>query len=120
MNYVAGAGSNAPSWAFGAGMPMGGGGLQNPARQLGGGGGGGNVSFAQSLSGSQPATPLDLSYVLSTTPPPCRLSNIAFAPSFLPILAFLVVSGLSSSWLPRPKRDLDLSRDKHKSCRPQT
>lgn len=29
---------------------------------------GGNVSFAQSLSGSSPATPLDLSYVLSTFP----------------------------------------------------
>lgn len=35
---------------------MGAAGLQNPNRQLGG-----NVSFAQSLSGSQPATPLDLS-----------------------------------------------------------
>lgn len=33
-----------------------GGALQNPSRQLGG-----NVSFAQSLSGSTPATPLDLS-----------------------------------------------------------
>lgn len=32
------------------------GGMQNPSRQMGG-----NVSFAQSLSGSQPATPLDLS-----------------------------------------------------------
>lgn len=32
------------------------GGLPNPSRQLGG-----NLSFAQSLSGSQPATPLDLS-----------------------------------------------------------
>lgn len=40
---------------------MGGAGLQNQGRQLGG-----NVSFAQSLSGSQPATPLDLSYVLSS------------------------------------------------------
>ena len=38
---------------------MGGAGLQNPPRQ--GGGGMGNLSFAQSLSGSQPATPLDLS-----------------------------------------------------------
>jgi hypothetical protein len=37
---------------------MGGAGIQNPNRQMGG-----NVSFAQSLSGSQPATPLDLSYV---------------------------------------------------------
>lgn len=35
---------------------MGSAGLQNPNRQMGG-----NVSFAQSLSGSQPATPLDLS-----------------------------------------------------------
>lgn len=41
-------------------MPMGGAGLQNQGRQMGGNG---NVSFAQSLSGSQPATPLDLSYV---------------------------------------------------------
>lgn len=40
---------------------MGSGGIQNPSRQMGG-----NVSFAQSLSGSQPATPLDPSYVLST------------------------------------------------------
>lgn len=37
---------------------MGGAGFQNQAHQLGG-----NVSFAQSVSGSQPATPLDLSYV---------------------------------------------------------
>jgi hypothetical protein len=37
---------------------MAGAGPQNPGRQLGG-----NVSFAQSLSGSQPATSLDLSYV---------------------------------------------------------
>ncbi|WYZ45263.1 hypothetical protein EsH8_VIII_000579 [Colletotrichum jinshuiense] len=49
-------GSNGSGWAFGGGVPMGGAGLQNQARQLGG-----NVSFAQSLSGSQPATPLDLS-----------------------------------------------------------
>lgn len=45
-------------WAFGA-MPMGGG-----ANVLPGGAGrqiGGNVSFAQSVAGSQPATPLDLS-----------------------------------------------------------
>ena len=37
-------------------------GFQAQARQLGG-----NVSFAQSLSGSQPATPLDPSYVLSNS-----------------------------------------------------
>jgi hypothetical protein len=37
---------------------MAGAGPQNAGRQLGG-----NVSFAQSLSGSQPATSLDLSYV---------------------------------------------------------
>ncbi|KAH6895504.1 hypothetical protein B0T10DRAFT_478157 [Thelonectria olida] len=48
--------NNSSGWAFGGGVPMGGAGLQNPNRQLGG-----NVSFAQSLSGSQPATPLDLS-----------------------------------------------------------
>lgn len=53
-------GSNSSGWAFGGGVPMSGAGLQNPTRQLGG-----NVSFAQSLTGSQPATPLDLSYVLS-------------------------------------------------------
>ena len=39
---------------------MGGGGF-NQGRQLGG-----NVSFAQSLSGSQPATPLDPTYVPAT------------------------------------------------------
>ena len=33
---------------------------QNQARQQGG-----NVSFAQSLSGSQPTAPLDMSYVLA-------------------------------------------------------
>ncbi|EJT77727.1 hypothetical protein GGTG_02832 [Gaeumannomyces tritici R3-111a-1] len=49
-------GGNGSGWAFGAGIPMSSGGLPNPSRQLGG-----NVSFAQSLSGSQPATPLDLS-----------------------------------------------------------
>ncbi|KAK3390910.1 hypothetical protein B0H63DRAFT_466762 [Podospora didyma] len=49
--------SNGSGWGFGS-MPMGGGASVPPgsARQLGG-----NVSFAQSLSGSQPATPLDLS-----------------------------------------------------------
>ena len=49
-------GTNGSGWAFGGGMPMSGG-LPTSGRQLGGG----NVSFAQSLSGSQPATPLDLS-----------------------------------------------------------
>ena len=50
-------GNNGGSWAFGTGMPMGSAGLQNnQTRQMGGGG---NVSFAQSLSGSSPATPLD-------------------------------------------------------------
>ncbi|KAK3353083.1 hypothetical protein B0T25DRAFT_543589 [Lasiosphaeria hispida] len=50
--------SNGSGWGFGAGMPMGASANVPPAsaRQLGG-----NVSFAQSLSGSQPATPLDLS-----------------------------------------------------------
>ncbi|RFU78749.1 hypothetical protein TARUN_3455 [Trichoderma arundinaceum] len=48
--------NNASGWAFNAAVPMGGAAFQNQARQLGG-----NVSFAQSLSGSQPATPLDLS-----------------------------------------------------------
>ncbi|KAK6828018.1 hypothetical protein PG987_011359 [Apiospora arundinis] len=48
--------NNGGGWAFGAGMPMSGAGLQNTSRQLGG-----NISFAQSLSGSSPATPLDLS-----------------------------------------------------------
>ncbi|KAI1386345.1 uncharacterized protein F4822DRAFT_409708 [Hypoxylon trugodes] len=47
--------NNGAGWAFG-GVPMGGAGLQTSSRQLGG-----NLSFAQSLSGSQPATPLDLS-----------------------------------------------------------
>ncbi|PTB80355.1 cobW-domain-containing protein [Trichoderma longibrachiatum ATCC 18648] len=48
--------NNTSGWAFNAAVPMGGAAFQNQARQLGG-----NVSFAQSLSGSQPATPLDLS-----------------------------------------------------------
>lgn len=52
--------NNGSGWAFGSNIPMGGAGFQNQGRQLGG-----NVSFAQSLSGSQPATPLDLSYVLA-------------------------------------------------------
>ncbi|KAL2023018.1 hypothetical protein VTK56DRAFT_3928 [Thermocarpiscus australiensis] len=49
---------NGAGWGFGGGMPMGGSASVPPGatRQLGG-----NVSFAQSLTGSQPATPLDLS-----------------------------------------------------------
>ncbi len=47
--------ANNGGWAFGGGnVPMGGAGLQPSSRQLGG-----NLSFAQSLSGSQPSTPLD-------------------------------------------------------------
>ena len=58
--------SNATGWAFGSGVPLAGsgvGGLQNarPQQQMGG-----NISFAQSLGASQPATPLDLSYVVTT------------------------------------------------------
>ncbi|KAK0629880.1 hypothetical protein B0T17DRAFT_506397 [Bombardia bombarda] len=51
-------GGAAAGWAFGAGTPMGGGANVPPgtARQLGA-----NVSFAQSLSGSQSAASLDLS-----------------------------------------------------------
>ncbi|KAK1759448.1 hypothetical protein QBC47DRAFT_371988 [Echria macrotheca] len=47
---------NNGSWPFGGGMPMGGGASVSQAstRQLGG-----SVSFAQSVSGSQPSTPLD-------------------------------------------------------------
>ncbi|EFW98435.1 not2 family protein [Grosmannia clavigera kw1407] len=50
-------GNNGSGWAFGSGVPLGAG-TQNPSRpqQMGG-----NISFAQSLGGSQPATPLDLS-----------------------------------------------------------
>ncbi|KAI1505303.1 CobW/HypB/UreG, nucleotide-binding domain-containing protein [Biscogniauxia marginata] len=48
--------NNGAGWAFGGGVPMGGAGLQTSSRQLGG-----NLSFAQSLTGSQPATPIDLS-----------------------------------------------------------
>ncbi|KAG5997845.1 hypothetical protein E4U52_002708 [Claviceps spartinae] len=48
--------NNGSGWAFGGNIPMGSAGFQNQVRQLGG-----NVSFAQSLSASQPATPLDLS-----------------------------------------------------------
>ncbi|RCI09771.1 hypothetical protein L249_4056 [Ophiocordyceps polyrhachis-furcata BCC 54312] len=47
--------NNSSSWAFGGGLPMGGAGFPTQAHQLGG-----NLSFAQSLTGSQPATPLDL------------------------------------------------------------
>lgn len=42
----------------------------NQGRQLGG-----NVSFAQSLSGSQPATPLDPTYVLFTSSVFARCPN---------------------------------------------
>ncbi|KAB5576565.1 CobW/HypB/UreG, nucleotide-binding domain-containing protein [Coniochaeta sp. 2T2.1] len=46
---------NASGWAFGGGnVPLSTGALQNPTRQLGG-----SASFAQTLGGSQPATPLD-------------------------------------------------------------
>ncbi|KAK3379914.1 hypothetical protein B0T24DRAFT_613451 [Lasiosphaeria ovina] len=52
--------NSASGWGFSTGVPMGGGGggsvPPGSARQLGG-----NISFAQSLSGSQPSTPLDLS-----------------------------------------------------------
>ncbi|KAH8680890.1 CobW/HypB/UreG, nucleotide-binding domain-containing protein [Xylariales sp. PMI_506] len=48
--------NNGSGWAFGGNVAMGGAGLQTSSRQLGG-----NLSFAQSLSGSQPSTPLDLS-----------------------------------------------------------
>ncbi|KAK2613623.1 hypothetical protein N8I77_000525 [Diaporthe amygdali] len=48
--------NNASGWAFGGVGPMSSGGIQNPTRQLGG-----SATFAQSLSGSTPATPLDLS-----------------------------------------------------------
>ncbi|KAI1175375.1 hypothetical protein F4777DRAFT_550482 [Nemania sp. FL0916] len=51
--------NNAGGWAFGGNVPMGGAAgnnLQNSSRQLGG-----NLSFAQSLGASQPATSLDLS-----------------------------------------------------------
>ncbi|KAM7204492.1 CobW/HypB/UreG, nucleotide-binding domain containing protein [Naviculisporaceae sp. PSN 640] len=55
---------NPSQWSFGPGAPMGGSsnGPQGSARQLGG-----NVSFAQSLSGSQPPTPLDPSDFPSLT-----------------------------------------------------
>ncbi|KAI0888916.1 uncharacterized protein GGS22DRAFT_64691 [Annulohypoxylon maeteangense] len=60
--------NNGGGWAFGS-VPMGGAALQTSSRQLGG-----NLSFAQSLSGSQPATPLDLSEFPS-------LSNTSQLPS---------------------------------------
>ncbi|CAN8102728.1 unnamed protein product [Discula destructiva] len=47
--------NNNAGWAFGGSVPMGSAGIPNPSRQLGGG-----TTFAQSLSGSTPATPLDL------------------------------------------------------------
>ncbi|KAI1115371.1 hypothetical protein F5Y14DRAFT_411064 [Nemania sp. NC0429] len=52
--------NNAGGWAFGGNVSMGNAAssLQNSSRQLGGNG---NLSFAQSLSASQPATSLDLS-----------------------------------------------------------
>lgn len=69
-------------WAFGGGVPMGSAGLPNPSRQMGG-----NVSFAQSLSGSQPQTPLDLSYVNVPSSPACTFTSschwFASAPSTL-------------------------------------
>ena len=53
--------ANNGGWTFGGGggggggnVPMGGAGLQTSSRQLGV-----NLSFAQSLGGSQPSTPLD-------------------------------------------------------------
>lgn len=53
--------NNTSNWAFGSGMPAGSGaGLPQPGRQQQMGG---NLSFAQSVGGSQPATPLDPSYV---------------------------------------------------------
>ncbi|KAI8633350.1 hypothetical protein F5Y19DRAFT_296876 [Xylariaceae sp. FL1651] len=50
--------NNGGGWAFGGNIPMGGGAssIQNSSRPLGG-----NLSFAQSLGASQPATSLDLS-----------------------------------------------------------
>ncbi|KAJ4189730.1 transcriptional regulator [Fusarium falciforme] len=62
-------GNNNSGWAFGGGVPMAGAGPQNAGRQLGG-----NVSFAQSLTGSQPATPLDLSEFPSLSNNP-QMSN---------------------------------------------
>jgi CCR4-NOT transcription complex subunit 2 len=49
---------------------MGAAGLQNPSRQLSG-----NVSFAQSLGGSQPATPLDLSRDFPSLSNNAQMSN---------------------------------------------
>ncbi|KAF3768053.1 hypothetical protein M406DRAFT_355820, partial [Cryphonectria parasitica EP155] len=48
--------NNGTGWAFGGVAPMGSGSMQTPTRQLGGA-----ATFAQSLTGSTPATPLDLS-----------------------------------------------------------
>ncbi|CAK7568415.1 MAG: transcriptional regulator [Sporothrix epigloea] len=60
-DFKAAGNNNASGWAFGSGVPLAGSGaasLQNsrPQQQIGG-----NISFAQSLGSSQPATPLDLS-----------------------------------------------------------
>ncbi|KAL2159017.1 hypothetical protein VTH06DRAFT_3048 [Thermothelomyces fergusii] len=67
---------NAAGWGFGGGMPMGGSASVPPgaARPLGG-----NVSFAQSLTGSQPATPLDLA--LSLKPRDANLAEEAQRPA---------------------------------------
>ncbi|KAK3318486.1 hypothetical protein B0H66DRAFT_557418 [Apodospora peruviana] len=63
--------AGASGWAFGTGVPMSAStnGPPGSARQMGG-----NISFAQSLSGSQPATPLDPSEFPS-------LSNTSQLPS---------------------------------------
>lgn len=70
--YAAPPVSAAAGWTFGGSVQMGGStsGPPGSARQLGG-----NVSFAQSLSGSQPATPLDPSYV--HRPPPLIAPAVA-------------------------------------------
>jgi hypothetical protein len=47
--------SNGASWAFGGGIPMGCAGLPNPRPSNPA------TSFAQTIGGPQPATPLDLS-----------------------------------------------------------
>ena len=54
LEYIA---NNGATWAFGGAVPMGAAGLQgqNPRAN------GPMASFAQSLGGSQPATPLELS-----------------------------------------------------------
>jgi hypothetical protein len=71
------AGNTNSGWAFGGGgAPMGNANFQNQTRQMGG-----NLSFAQSLSGSQPAAPLDMSYVLSHFP--SRPTNLYLADAHL-------------------------------------